>query len=168
MALHPNLQSMLNESLLEMLLVAKYCVEFHKDTSIWPSGGCYGYPAALMLLSIVDGIGSYVEQGNVESHFKILNNPEYYGLALSKEELKIVFANYRNLLSHHTVIATNVVLNIGSPSDRVLEKKDGKYWLNLVPFCEVSVKAVNSLLNNPNVLNNNKTILTIYKKSLTK
>ena len=72
MAIHPNTQSMLYESLPEMLLVAKYCIEFRKDTSIWPAPGCYGYPAALILLSIVDSIGSYVENGNVENHFKIL------------------------------------------------------------------------------------------------
>ena len=54
MAIHPNLQSMLRESLPEMLLVAKYCIEFRKDTSIWSASGCYGYPAALILLSIAD------------------------------------------------------------------------------------------------------------------
>lgn len=51
MAIHSNLQSMLNESLPEMLLVAKYSVEFQKDTNIWPAPGCYGYPAAILLLS---------------------------------------------------------------------------------------------------------------------
>ena len=165
MAIHPNLQSMLNESLPEMLLVAKYCIEFQKDTNIWRAHGCYGYPAALLLLSIADSIGSYIEQGNVENHFKIFNNNDYYGLNLSDEEVKIMFDNYRNLLSHHTVMSTNAGLNIGSPNDHILQNQNGRYWLNLVPFYNISVKAVNSFLNNPEILRNNQTILNIYKKS---
>jgi hypothetical protein len=164
MAIHPNLQSMLNESLPEMLLVAKYSIEFHKDTNIWSAPGCYGYPAALLLLSIADSLGSYIEQKKVENHFKILNNPDFYGLNLTDEELRVIFDNYRNLLSHNTVMATNVGLNIGSPSDNILEKKGDQYWLNLVPFYDVSVKAVNSFLNNPGVLRNNLTLLNLYKK----
>jgi hypothetical protein len=165
MATHPNLQSMLKESLPEMLLVAKYCIELRKDTNIWPAPGCYGYPAALLLLSIADSMGSYVERGKVRNHFKILNNKNYYGLNLNDEEIRIVFDNYRNLLSHHTVISTNVGLNIGSPNDPILQNQKGRYWLNLVPFYNVSVQAVNSFLNNPNALKNNQTILNVYKKS---
>ena len=164
MAIHPNLESMLNESLPEMLIVAKYCIEFQKDTNIQPAPGRYGYPAALLLLSIVDSIGSYVEQGNVENHFKILNNKDYYGLNLRDEEIKIMFGNYRNPLSHHSVMSTNVGLNIGLPKDPILINQSGRYWLSLVPFYNVTVKAVNSLLNNPKMLNNNQTILNIYKK----
>lgn len=165
MAIHPNLQSMLKESLPEMLLVAKYCVEFRKDTNTWPAPGCYGYPAALLLLSIADSIGSYVEQGKIKNHFKILNNKDYYGLNLSDEEIRIMLDNYRNLLSHNTVVSTNVGLNIGSPNDPILQNQSGRYWLNLVPFYNVSAQAVNSFLNNPEILRNNQTISNIYKKS---
>jgi len=38
------------------------------------------------------------------------------------------------------------------------------YLLNLVPFYNVSVKAVNALLSNPDMLKNNQTIADIYKK----
>lgn len=163
MAIHQNIPSMLQESLPEMLAVAKYCIEFRKDTKDWPASGCYGYPAGLLLLSIVDSIGSYVEQGNVENHFKVLNNSDYYGLKLSNKDLDVVYKEYRNLLSHHTVMAPNTGLNIGSINDPVLQTHNGIYRLNLVPFYRVSVKAVNSLLHN-NVLVNNKTIADINKK----
>lgn len=165
MGIHPNLQSMLHESLPEMLMVAKYCIEFRKDINIWHTPGCYGYPAALLLLSITDSIGSYVEQGRVKNHFKILNNKNYYGLNLSDEEIRMIYDNYRSLLTHNAVMSTNVGLKIGSPTDPVLYNQNGRYWLNLVPFYKASVKAVNSLLNNPKVLSNNQTILNIYKKS---
>ena len=165
MAIHPSVPSMLQESLPEMLLVAKYCIEFRKNTPPWPAQGCYGYPAALLLLSIVDSIGSYVEQGNIENHFNILNNSEYYGLNLAEVEIHTLYKNYRNLLSHNSVIATNVILNIGSNSDLVIQKHGQLYLLNLIPFYNSSVKAVQSFLNNPQVLVDNKTIEDIQKKS---
>jgi hypothetical protein len=164
MAIHQNIPSMLQESLPEMLLVAKYCIEFRKDTSIWPAPGCYGYPAGLILLSIADSIGSYVEKGNVENHFNILNNPDYYRLKLNNNELKIIYDNYRNLLSHNSVMATNVSLDIGLASDPVLQNKNGFYLLKLAHLSNVSVKAVDALLNNPDMLRSNQTIENIYKK----
>lgn len=164
MAIHQDIPSMLQESLPEMLLVAKYCIEFRKDVNIWPAPGCYGYPSALLLLSIADSIGSYVERGSVENHFKVLNNPAYYGLSLNANEIKVIYNNYRNLLSHNTAMATNVSLDIGLVSSPVLQSQNGLYLLNLVPFYDVSVKAVNALLNNPEVLRDNQIIANIYKK----
>ncbi len=164
MAIHPNIPSMLQESLPEMLLVAKYCIEFRKDKTLWSVPGCYGYPAALLLLSIADSIGSYVEQGNVENHFKILNNSQYYGLNLNDTEIHTLYDNYRNLLSHNSVIATNVILNIDLTTDIVFQNLNGTYLLNLVPFYNASIKAVNYFLNDPQVLMGNKTIDNINKK----
>ena len=90
MATHLDIKSMLYESLPEMLLVAKYCIEYRKDKNIWSVSGCYGYPAALLLLSIVDSIGSYIEngKGNIDKRFKVLNNDVYYGLNLTDQELQ--------------------------------------------------------------------------------
>lgn len=164
MARHPNIPSMLQESLPEMLLVAKYCIEFRKDENIWPAHGCYGYPAALLLLSIVDSIGSYVEKGSVENHFKILNNTDYYGLSLSNDEIRILYDKYRNLLAHNSVIANNVVLDIGSDNFPMLQNQNGIYLLYLVPLYNASIKAVNSFLNNPKVLISNQTVINIEKK----
>jgi len=164
MAFHPNMPSMLHESLPEMLLVAKYCIEFRKDENVWPVPGCYGYPAALILLSIADSIGSYIEQGNVENHFKILKNTEYYGLGLSDDEIRIFYDNYRNLLAHNSVIANNVVLGIGSENHPIFQSQNGIYLLNLIPLYNASIKAVNSFLNNPKVLISNQTIINIEKK----
>lgn len=165
MAIHKNIPLMLQESLPEMLLVAKYCIEFdEKKVPPWPALGCYGYPATLLLLSVADSIGSYIEKGNVENHFKILNSADYYGLNLSTNGLKIIYDNYRNLLSHNTVMATNVGLNTGSIDSPVLQNNNGFYLLNLVPFYNKSVTAVNFFLSNPAVLKNNQTIENIYKK----
>lgn len=165
MAIHDSIPSMLQESLQEMLLVAKYCIEFRKKVPPWPYPGCYGYPATLILLSIADGIGSYVEQGKVENHFKILNNQNYYNLDLDKRTLRAIYDYYRNTLSHNAVLAPNVVLDIGQPTENVIEKINGSYLLKLVPLYNISTVAVNIFLNNPAVLVNNKTINIIQRKS---
>lgn len=168
MALHPNLQSMLHESLPEKLFVAKYCIEYKKEDDPkkeWPTPGCYGYPAALLLLSIADTIGSFVEEGNVEDHFKILNNSKYYGLNFTREELKIVYNKYRNLLSHHSLLSTDTGLRIGKKSIPVLIQTQSKYWLNLVPFYLVSVQALSRFLeDSPDVLKDNQALKNIYRK----
>lgn len=164
MAIHNSIPSMLQESLPEMLLVAKYCIEFRKEIPPWSAPGCYGYPSALILLSITDGIGSYVEQGNVENHFKILNNEDYYNLNLDNETLRVVYDYYRNTLSHNAVLAPNVILDIGQDDENVIQKTNGSYLLKLVPLFNVSAIVVNNFLNNSSVLVNNKTIENIHRK----
>jgi hypothetical protein len=47
-------------------------VGYQKDENIWGAPGCLGYPSALLLLSIANGIGSYVVGGgNTEKHFSL-------------------------------------------------------------------------------------------------
>lgn len=164
MAIHNDIPSIIKESLEEMILVAEYCLKFKKDKALWSSEGCYGYPTALLLLSIADSIGSYVEGGNIENHFKILNNKKYYGLNLDAKDLEVIYKKYRNLLSHNTALAMEHFLDIGKPEDSVLSKKEGRYTLMLTPFYNASKKAVKVFLDNPDILKNNKMIETINKK----
>lgn len=164
MAFHPNIPSMLGESLPEMLLVAKYCIEFRKDTKIWQATGCYGYPAALLLLTITDSIGSYIEKRSVENHFTVLMNKSFYSIDITREETKVLY-EYRNRLSHNSVLDLDVQLSLGSFESKVLElTTDGKYQLNLIPFYTVTADALTKFIQNAD-LSNNKTIIDIYKKS---
>lgn len=166
MAIHPNPQSMLCESLPEMYLVAKYCIEFHKDTNVWPKPGCYGYPAALLLLSIVDSLGSYIiDTSEVKKHFDILNHSDYYNLSLSDEEITIIYNKYRNLLSHNSVLAPEAVLAIGISTDLVYEKKNGNPNLNLVPFLEKTRESLLKFLSDSaTIVTNSKQLQNILKK----
>ena len=170
MAIHFSIPSMLQESLIEMILVAKYCVEYKKDQKKWGSPGCYGYPAAILLFSIADSIGSFVLGGNVENHFKILNDPEYYDLGLDDKSIKMIYDNYWNPLHHNTVIPPGYFLDIGTPDSPVfIIKKRGPFrgpFLNLVPFFIVSVKAVQNFLNKAEkIVPNSKQLEDINKKS---
>ena len=156
---------MLCESLPEMYLVAKYCVEFRKDTNLWHTPGCYGYPATLLLLSIADSLGSYViDTREVKKHFDILNHSEYYNLGLKDEEITTIYNKFRNLLSHNSVLAPEAILAIGVQTDLVYEKKNGKPYLNLVPFLEKTRESLQKFLSNSTIVTNSKQLQNILKK----
>ena len=148
MAIHYSISSMLQESLVEMVLVADYCIKFRKDPKIWGSYGCFGYPAAILLLSIADSIGSYVLGGSVANHFKILNHRDYYNLKLNNDSIKIIYEKYRNLLNHNAVMAVDCSLDIGDEKSQVFEMKNNKPLINLTPFLIVTKKSVVKFLEN--------------------
>lgn len=54
MAIHQDLVGLLTESVSEYLHVVHECLTHQK-----PEGGVYGFPAALLLLTILDTIGSF-------------------------------------------------------------------------------------------------------------
>ncbi|MEX1064142.1 MAG: hypothetical protein WD898_02195 [Candidatus Paceibacterota bacterium] len=150
MAWHLSKNSMKFESLLEILEVAEYCVNFDKSKSKNWAGwqGCYGYPAALLLLSIVDGVGAHIEGGgdDTKQHFKILNNPKWYNLNLSDEHVETLRKGYRNKLNHENILGDNLVLNLGDPSDEVIISKNEYTILNLKAFLVLTKKVISKLL----------------------
>ncbi|MCR4284057.1 MAG: hypothetical protein NUV64_01925 [Parcubacteria group bacterium] len=151
MALHEDKNSMIKEAIQEYIEVAKYCIDFDKskDPRWNESAGCYGYPAALILLSITDAIGTIVMKGgdDVGEHFKVLNNQDYYNLNLSGNELKIIEKGYRNKLSHNAHIKEDIVLDIGNGVNSVFEKINGIYKLNLLPFYHKTKLAVDKFIS---------------------
>jgi len=164
MALHSTLQSMLRESLPEYLRAAEYCTSYVKEASLWgdeQSGGCLGYPAALMLLSIVDTIGSFhrgkdelqiiVDGKRVKirkdgfQHFYVLNS-EYYDQSLDSSSIKRLHDNFRNLLAHNASLAPLHFLVKWPQEPALFPKKDSYPLVNIPPFLEKSKHAVDLFL----------------------
>jgi len=141
---------MLKESLPELVKVAEYCINFRKDPKIWHSHGCYGYPAAILLLAIVDSIGFYVIGGKVREHFNILKHKNYYNLNLKKKDIDRIYENYRCSLTHNAVLEVNVVLDIGKANDAVFEYKNTIPYINLLPFLNVTKNVVGKFLHKIN------------------
>ena len=165
MAIHYSISSLLRESITEYLAVSEYCVGYRKDRDIWGSTGCFGYPAAVLLLAIADSIGSYVIGGDTRNHFKILNYKEYYNLNLTNEELKLVYEDHRCLLTHNAAMSLNVGLSVGEDKTEIVERKDGKLYLNLEPFLKISKIAVAKFFNDiDNIVNNSDQINKILNK----
>jgi hypothetical protein len=163
MAIHPDLKSMLRESLVEYLHVAEYCVGYTKDVT-WSremSGGCLGYPAAVMMFAIVDAIGSYYRGNRTLSmsvdgrsvsirtdgfqHFYILNS-EYYAQTLSASTIKSLYGRFRSLLVHNAALAPGSFLVSFSGQHVSFPVSDDRQCVNLPPFLELSKRAVGVFL----------------------
>jgi hypothetical protein len=134
MALHTTPSTMLKESLIETLEAAKFCSDYRKTDEKWgvyKTGGCLGYPAAILLFSIIDSIGSYFRKNvtikilmdsqntTIESdgwqHFKILNS-KYFNQNLTSEFIFALFVKFRSFLTHNSVLGKNTMMIMDNAS----------------------------------------------------
>ena len=128
MAMHETPSSMLKESLDETLEAAKYGVDYKKTDKKWgdfATGGCLGYPSAILLFSIIDSIGSYFRKNDTIEilidgkknrinaagweHFKILNS-KYFNQTLSSDFMKKLYNKFRSCLTHNSVIGSETLM----------------------------------------------------------
>lgn len=164
MAIHPDLTSLIRESLTEYLEVAQYCVKYRKD-SAWPDaqqGGCLGYPAAVMLFSIVDTLGSFyhgrsdlnimmdgkrvhIKKGGIQ-HYFILNS-DYYGETLDGDTIKTLYSNFRNPLVHNASLAPSSFLRNLPDLHEAFPQRSGRLMVNVPAFLEISRGAVKRFLD---------------------
>jgi len=174
MAIHPNTASMLKESVIEMLFTAKYCIKYRKGSN-WGSnqtGGCLGYPAAIILFSIADTIGSFCEgnksfkikidgkdkviNSNNFEHFYILNS-KYYNQNLDEIAIKKIYQNFRSLLVHNLSLPPEHFLTIGHVWEELLgfvnDPRGKKHpIINLLPFLRISGYAVSEFIKDIDLL----------------
>jgi hypothetical protein len=181
MAIHSNLTSLLGDSLKEYLDVAEACIKSIKpiadgvsvcapaasgwservgsrDWSNHQEPPCFGYPAALLLFSIVDTIGSYhhdlpgygvevdskrqpIPKRPLWNYFYILNS-DFYKQKLTGNEIKTLYFKYRCLLTHNAALAQDRFLE-NLPSNPDPFPLDGCIRrVNIAAFLNVSKKAV--------------------------
>ena len=159
MTVHFTKKYMLGEYLREMIQVAEYCINYRKEVhpEIWKGQrGCYGYPAALVLLVIVNSIGKEIERGGDDTsrNFNVLNNKDYYNLNLSPDLVEKIVKFYRHKLAHEGVIgdwdrsgSDDISMIPGVESGPVFRKINFGYQLNLKAFLNVSKKALEKFLD---------------------
>jgi hypothetical protein len=128
MAIHETPSSMLKESLDETIEAARYCVDYRKTDKKWgdlATCGCLGYPAAILLFSIIDSIGSYFRKNDIIEilidgkkdrinaagweHFKILNS-KYFNQTLSSDFMKKLYNKFRSCLTHNSVLGSETLM----------------------------------------------------------
>ncbi len=171
MAYHETPASMLKESLVESLAAAKYCSDYRKTEDKWgefKTGGCLGYPSAILLFSIIDTIGSYFrkdksfkvtidsKEQTIDSdgwqHFKILNS-KYFNQNLSTDFIKALYLKFRSFLTHNSVLGENSVMimnndslgqNISGQSFLIGKDKEGidVYVISIEELWELCNKSV--------------------------
>ncbi len=100
----------------DYLAAAKMCIDTPK-----PCGGFLGYPAALLLLCIVDAIGNALLPDNGRStRLDILLHPPFSIPTLKVDQIEDLTHWYRNSLAHTATLPANVVLETqvdGQPFD---------------------------------------------------
>jgi hypothetical protein len=154
MALHNNHISMLEESLSHKLISAELSIKYRTRDN-----GCLGYPAALILFSIVDTLGSFLRGNEIEidfkdkkrsiektgEHFFVLNY-KYYAQNLSETEIKELYSIYRCTLDHNSLLPNNRFLTKRSNKLSAFEFAPAISHVHLVPFLELSKRAVKLFL----------------------
>lgn len=160
---HSTPAEMLMESLDELLFAVKYCVTYKKsDRKLWVEphalGGILGFPATTLLFTIVDTIGSYcdnleveidgkkrkIRPGDVKSHYYILNS-EYFNLNLSYNDILQLYRYARSTLSHNSIIGKEILLHPrgAKPFIKVNSQSGkGRYTIYILSFYEACMTAV--------------------------
>ncbi len=123
--------------------------------------GILGYPAAILMFSIVDTIGSHFRKSKVQplmmlgcnsvkisaqgdQHFYILNS-EYFNLNLGKDDIKAFYKIGRNALNHNSLIGEELTLS-ATYNNPFLEvcgfSGKGKYVVHLNSFYNACANAI--------------------------
>ena len=133
MAYHKVPDDMVVEAVDEYLLLAEHGINYQKL-----GGGVLGYPAALLLLSVIDILGSYAV--STKEHFQVLRQP-CVGLALTTQQVKDVEHWYRNLLAHNGFVALGALMRADETGDPFVLAENGQPTMVRVKplFCAVKL-----------------------------
>lgn len=178
MALHKEKVGLIKESLLEMIFVSEYAVTYHKtNKNKWgenATGGILGFPASVILFSIIDCIGS-IFSGDVnfkiivddkEQHIKgtsqhiYILNSKYFNLNLTREDMDNLYNNVRSTLTHNSLLPEGYTLKIGDKEKEpfkiaINEFNEKIYFINVIPLLNTTKKAVDELIKDFNNWNIN-------------
>ena len=137
MAIHNDLPSMSREVIEEYLAIANYCVTTRK-----PNGGVYGYPAVLLLFSVVDALSNYA--GHPKNSFLAMRDVVP---SLSNGQIKNLASWYRHLPAHQAISMPGTKLTVDDAGAAIeLNSDDEPTHIRVKPFYE-AVKAVWDKIN---------------------
>jgi hypothetical protein len=131
MAIHQKVETMAIEVIDEYLAIAEYCVNTPK-----PGGdGVYGYPAVLLLFSVLDAFSDY--RGYPRHSFRALRD---FQPRLSNTQVTQLSKWFRHPLSHQAVIMAGTKLSMeeGEPFEFA---GDEPVHIRVRPFFQLVKKA---------------------------
>ncbi len=127
MAIHSGLNSMAREAIPEYLHIARLSMETPK-----PEGGVYGFPAILLLFTVVDAVSNY--KGYRKHSFGALAEilPD---LKLTPKQIQSLAHWYRDPASHQGVLAPGVAISVADAGPAVEFNPEGEpIHIRLRPF----------------------------------
>ncbi|MDD5371665.1 MAG: hypothetical protein PHQ40_21500 [Anaerolineaceae bacterium] len=147
MPAYPSMSTMVQEALREKMVLARMAIEYDKKDHGWGYDGCLGFAALLLLMSVVDSIGSYTNHGTTaKEHLEVLKDTKYFDLGLGLKDCKTIYYSYRNLQDHNSKMAPGCELHIDSQSHLAFDKANGTPKLYLIPLYNAIVKALNTFI----------------------
>jgi hypothetical protein len=149
MAHHQTPESMLRESLSEIVRAAEWCIQTSKPAA--PRGSVYGYPGAVLLCAAIASIGSWVtaKRGARQQFTAALADERFFDLGIDPHTADLVYDRVRNLLSHNAILAEATTLAVGESNDPPIVRKGNRITINLVPLLERTRSAVEKLVISP-------------------
>jgi hypothetical protein len=124
-------ESMSREAIEEYLDVSYYCVTTRK-----PEGGAYGYPAILLLFSVIDALGGYA--GYPEHSFGALKD---IFPGLTDTQITHLKNWYRNLPAQQAIIMPGTAISVELLGDAIELNAAGEpTHIRLLPFWESVAK----------------------------
>lgn len=147
------------EAIKESLTIIEYCLRKDKLSGLQSddySKSCYGYPAAILLFSIIDTIGSFFrgsqQKINVDSkerkitgtndHFFVLNLRPIFDLNLTKTAIEDLYSTYRCKLTHnHALPFNNYLKNCSQENEIFKYNNEGKIVCINLAKLHATVKA---------------------------
>lgn len=129
--------------------VMKQYARVARKTIAGPDADRDGFVAALLLLCLVDALGSYFFRAprlsdgagagividDDSHHFRVLCSAELFGAMCSAASAKDLYATYRNLLVHNATLPAGVEIDLGGATDPAVVADAGRVkLLRLVPL----------------------------------
>jgi hypothetical protein len=152
-------------SLKENIITVEFCINFnksHKHELGIGENGCLGFPAIILLSSIIDTIGSYFEDTettikingkeesikNVLGHFYILNHEKLFNLNLDIQTISDFYVKYRSPLTHNNTLPPNTSIDLGNETEDIFEINDKKEvtQVRLIPLLMKVKESVNTFI----------------------
>lgn len=162
MAVYNNINPLVYDSIQECLDMAKNCLDKPKNGN---TNACYGMPAAILLCSAMDAIGSFfdsqTDNGQFKSHNEDLTGlrnghhlkvfysnfePMFTGkYEISKDNFSAIFIRIRNNCVHNNGLLSDVFLRKGG--ETLLKKEGENSYLNLELLHEFVSSCFNEFKN---------------------
>lgn len=151
------------EALSEAIFAISYCLSFDKKlSSDWTKqsqNGCLGYPALILISSVIDTIGSFFRGSEIEisfgngekrritdpsSHFYILNHEKLFNLQINHPKTIFDFYSaYRSKITHNSSLPPNNLIKNDKDDPKIFElnSKNEILMVNLFPLFEKTKEA---------------------------
>ena len=117
---------------------------FIQDGEIF--NGCrYGYPAAILLFSFIDAVGTLYNIGKFKTSFRVLNNELFGNQNLDVKACDNLYDNYRSGLSHNLALPANHFLIYNPNNATAFITKQNPKKIELVNLHSLFILCKNAL-----------------------